>query len=106
MVSTQLLLTIATIAVALFLMSGGMSLLNMLINGPQLSEPYPKIVALTPIAMFLTVLGVTGAYLVMLVPSNLKNGNGNLAQKQLFIGGTLLVGAYLGLELLLNFGLQ
>ena len=106
MISTQLLLNITIIAISLFLVSGGISLLNMLINGPSLSEQYPKVVALTPIAMFLTVLGVTGAYLVILVPSNFKNGDGNLAKKQFFVGFTLIFLCYIGLDILLNFGLQ
>jgi len=99
------LFRIAVFAVAVFLLTGGISLVNMLFNGMSLSEPYPKVVALTPIAMFLTILGLTGAYLVILFTSNLKNGNGDLAKKQFYAGFTLLFSCYVGLELLLNYGL-
>lgn len=99
------LLKIALFAVVIFLITGGLALVNMLINGPSLSEPYPKVLAVTPIAMFLIILGVTGTYLVILFGRNSRNGNGELAKKQFFVGFSLLFSCYVGLELLLNFGL-
>jgi len=106
MITPQTFVYIVIFAVAILLISGAPALINMLINDAPSSEPYPKLVALTPIAIFLIVLGVAGAFLVYLCSSNFHNGNGNLAKKQFFIGFSLLFLCYVGLEFLLNFGLK
>jgi len=105
MISTQLLLQIAILTLAIFLLNGGLAFLNMLINGAPSNEPYPKLLSLTPIAMFLTSLGAMGIFMVILCSKN-ANDNGGLARKQFYAGFSLLFICYVGLELLLYFGLH
>jgi len=107
MISLQTLLQFAIIAVAIFLATGGVALVNTLINGHSSSnDPYPKLTALTPIAMFLIILGVTGVFLVILSPQNIRNGNVKLAEKQFWVGFTLMFTCYVCLELLFRLGLM
>ena len=102
----QTVFQITIVAIVIFLATGGIALINMLVNGPSKNDPYPKLTSLTPTAMFLTILGTTGVFLLVLSPRNVRVGNVKLAEKQFWVGFTLLFMCYVGLELLLRLGLQ
>ena len=104
MPNMYLIMAFATIALTIFLVSGGTALVKMFLH-ESIADPNPKITSLSPAAMFFTFLGVIGLLLVRLSGENFLGGEEKLAGRQFNIGMMCVFTAYSCLEVLLVVGL-
>lgn len=97
--------TLALFTLTVFLLSGGVGFTIFWSHGQIVGEPYPMQYVYAPIVFFLLSLGVMGVYMLHLAPYNFTDKR-KLADRQCFVGLTLLTVCAGGMELLLALSLS
>jgi len=98
---------IVILAIATFLVSGGLAFITFLMGSPETTALTPYELSLTPAALALIIIGELGIYILILAGPNLRHGHKTLAKKQLITGFAFIFACDLGFRLLdvISFGL-
>ncbi len=92
--------TITVLAIIIFLAGGGLAFTHFLLGNQHTTASTPKERALTPIAIFLLIMGTFGVYILILAGQNLQHGCTTLAKKQLVAGFMFIFVCDIGFRLL------
>jgi hypothetical protein len=93
------ILAFAIVGIAIFLVSGGVSITSFLLNGYSYNDPNPKQTSAAPAAIGFVTLGAVGLGMVGLSAKNFRK-NETLAKRQLWVGFSLVFSMWIALELL------
>jgi len=95
------IITLAILAAALFLSSGGLALLSVFANPKNLDYYNSTELGATPITMSLISTGLLGVFLLYQAPQTMRTGTKKLAKIQIVVGFAMIFACYFGLEHLL-----